>query len=391
MNTTVGRHRVLIVDDNPSNVAILTEIFEEDHEVEAAGSGEEALKIASRFRPDVVLLDIMMPGIDGYEVCRRMRADKELWSVKIVFLSAKASTEERLEGYAAGADDYLVKPFDVDEVRAKAAVFVRLKRAEELLELKRELLDLLSCDTTSPLRGVLVPAATVHDKAEMSEDELRRYARVIGQNVDRLQRFFDDVIKLCALRGRNWRLEPRPIGVGDLVACAMTKAANTDRTRHVSIRSGGSPEAIVIVDAEQTTSAVRVLLDLLAVSSAPDSEVVVAAIRVGPWVELEITGTAPSIRDLELGDIFHPLVDLDDLASISESGERLGLEVSIAKEVFEAHGGSLGLECGPNDSVTLRARIGRHADAEGEYSGGFRAELSEASCAAGPGRSSSRG
>ena len=122
--------KILIVDDKPSNVKILQDRLE-DYRLGVAYSGEEALKKAVEFKPDLVMLDIMMPGLDGYEVCRRIRANPKISAAKIIMVSAKAMRGERLEGYKAGADDYVVKPFDGQELLAKVRVYLRLKSTEE--------------------------------------------------------------------------------------------------------------------------------------------------------------------------------------------------------------------------------------------------------------------
>jgi diguanylate cyclase (GGDEF)-like protein len=123
--------RILIVDDNETNLDILEELLGDDYELSRATSGEECLEVADKCLPDLVLLDIMMPGIDGYETCRRLRATRNLEHTKVIMLSAKTRLDERLAGYEAGGDDYLPKPFDSDELLSKVRVFLRLKTAEE--------------------------------------------------------------------------------------------------------------------------------------------------------------------------------------------------------------------------------------------------------------------
>ncbi|PON14647.1 hypothetical protein C2W62_27940 [Candidatus Entotheonella serta] len=135
--------RILIVDDNPSNIFVLEEMLRDSYHVETAESGEEALDIAVDFLPDLVLLDIMMPGIDGYETCRRMRENPIFSGMKIVMVSAKAMKAERLQGYEVGADDYVTKPFDDDELLAKVQVYVRLKAAEDVGHIKSKMYALL--------------------------------------------------------------------------------------------------------------------------------------------------------------------------------------------------------------------------------------------------------
>ena len=126
------KNKILIVDDNISNIEYLLAILEDgNYEVAKAYSGEEALTIASTFLPNIILLDIMMPGIDGYEVCQRIRETPFLKHVIVIMTSAKALVSEKLKGYRAGADDYITKPFDDEELLAKLAVYQRLRHIEE--------------------------------------------------------------------------------------------------------------------------------------------------------------------------------------------------------------------------------------------------------------------
>lgn len=111
--------RILIVDDDAMNIDILMDSLEEEYDVKAAESGEEALEIIPKYNPDVILLDIMMSGIDGYEVCRRIREDDTYKSVKIILISGRAMEDERQKGFSVGADDYITKPFDVDDIADK--------------------------------------------------------------------------------------------------------------------------------------------------------------------------------------------------------------------------------------------------------------------------------
>jgi CheY-like chemotaxis protein len=113
-------HKILIVDDHPMNITILKKILDhDDYHVATAASGEEALARMQTFQPDLILLDVMMPGIDGYETCRRIRAASALRHTRIIMVSAKARLEDRQQGYAVGADDYVTKPFTKHELLAK--------------------------------------------------------------------------------------------------------------------------------------------------------------------------------------------------------------------------------------------------------------------------------
>ncbi|MBT4092134.1 MAG: response regulator [Deltaproteobacteria bacterium] len=119
--------KVLIVDDDSMNIDILKDDLEEEYIVDSADSGEDALELIPDFMPDVVLLDIMMSGIDGYEVCRRIRANTLYDNMKIILISGRAMDDERQKGFEVGADDYITKPFDVDDVEAKILHLRQLK------------------------------------------------------------------------------------------------------------------------------------------------------------------------------------------------------------------------------------------------------------------------
>ncbi|OHB74702.1 MAG: hypothetical protein A2Z25_19045 [Planctomycetes bacterium RBG_16_55_9] len=118
------KKRILAVDDNPDNNAIIEELFGDHYDLRTATTGEEALQIAHNFRPDIVLLDIMMPGMDGYEVCRRLREHPSLSETKILMVTAKGALEDRMKGYEAGANDFITKPFEEDDILESVEFFL---------------------------------------------------------------------------------------------------------------------------------------------------------------------------------------------------------------------------------------------------------------------------
>jgi sigma-B regulation protein RsbU (phosphoserine phosphatase) len=119
--------RVLLVDDTKTNLDILVEGLKADHKLSLAMNGEMALQIAARTPPDLVLLDIMMPGMDGYEVCRRLREMPETADVPIMFLSSLEEVRNKTRGFEAGANDYLTKPFEMLEVKARVRSLLKAK------------------------------------------------------------------------------------------------------------------------------------------------------------------------------------------------------------------------------------------------------------------------
>ena len=126
---------VLIVDDLKIGRDTLESLLlSENYVLEFAAHGMEALEKAARYLPDLILLDVMMPGIDGYEVCRRLRADAAISQIPIILVTALDDRESRLQGLEAGADDFISKPFDRTELRARVRNITRLNRYRLLLE-----------------------------------------------------------------------------------------------------------------------------------------------------------------------------------------------------------------------------------------------------------------
>lgn len=130
-----NKRKILIVDDQPANIHALGKLLKDDYQVLAATSGAKALDIAaSTPPPDLILLDIMMPEMDGYEVCRRLKANEHTHDIPVIFVTAKDSTEDEEMGFSLGAVDYISKPFRPTIVRARVKTHMSLKIKTDLLE-----------------------------------------------------------------------------------------------------------------------------------------------------------------------------------------------------------------------------------------------------------------
>ena len=156
------RNSILIVDDTPENLRLLGDMLElEGYEVMVATNGPDALENARRTPPpDLILLDIMMPGMDGYEVCRRLKGDADLKGIPVIFISALGLAEHKIQAFRGGAVDYVTKPFQAEEVLARVNTHIQLK-------LYRDKLQLLVDQRTHEL--VLAREATIASMAIMAE------------------------------------------------------------------------------------------------------------------------------------------------------------------------------------------------------------------------------
>jgi CheY-like chemotaxis protein len=127
------RPKILVVDDEPFNLEIMQEILEEDYEVTYARSGQECMDTVLNVMPDVVLLDVNMPGMSGYEVCQQLKENPRTTNIPVTFVSALDTLAERLAGYEVGGDDYICKPFEASELLSKVSIAVKYKKERESL------------------------------------------------------------------------------------------------------------------------------------------------------------------------------------------------------------------------------------------------------------------
>ncbi|MBK1836444.1 PleD family two-component system response regulator [Azospirillum sp. YIM B02556] len=127
------RPKILVVDDIPSNVHVLSRILKDDYDIYFATDGEKALDLVQARMPDLVLLDIMMPGMDGFEVCRRIKGDPATHDIPVIFISAKSEVEDETRGLEVGAIDFITKPISPPIVKARVRNHLLLKRQTDLL------------------------------------------------------------------------------------------------------------------------------------------------------------------------------------------------------------------------------------------------------------------
>jgi putative two-component system response regulator len=168
---------ILIVDDNTSNLRVLSDMLKsQGYRPRQARSGPAALIAARSKSPDLILLDIMMPEMDGYEVCRRLKSDEKLRGIPVIFLSALSETEDKVKAFAAGGADYVPKPFQFDEVRARVETHMGLRRLQiEVERHNRELQRLVAEQVKEIADSQMATIFALAKLAESRDDETGRH------------------------------------------------------------------------------------------------------------------------------------------------------------------------------------------------------------------------
>lgn len=164
----VTRPTILVVDDTPDNLSLMRELLKDDYQVQLANGGERALKLAAMVpRPDLILLDIMMPGMDGYEVCRRLKSDAATRDIPVVFLTAKSEIEDETKGLEMGAVDYITKPISPPIVLVRVKNHLALKAHADFL---RDKADFLEAEVTKRTQEVVaIQDVTILAMASLAE------------------------------------------------------------------------------------------------------------------------------------------------------------------------------------------------------------------------------
>ena len=158
---------ILIVDDNATNLDLLVTTLQDDYRLGIAKKGTAALDYAAAYRPDLILLDIMMPEMDGYEVCSRLKSQPETAGIPVIFISAMNETDDKTRGFALGAVDYITKPFHAAEVKARVKTHVTLQAMKAGLRRENESLEKKVAEKTGEIREIL--NGTIQSMALMVE------------------------------------------------------------------------------------------------------------------------------------------------------------------------------------------------------------------------------
>lgn len=339
--------KILIVDDARINVLILKKLLQDKYIIETAESGEKALHIIPEFRPDLILLDIMMPGIDGYEVCRRVRKEPQYRFTKIILVSAKSLVDDRLQGYEAGADDYITKPFDKKELEAKVQVFSQLKHEEELNQLKGDLLLLFSHETKTPL-SVIIGLSEILQKSYDLDDDLKGHLETISTKAYQLLEFINKTSLICSLKSG---VEPsKSFGsVTTHLKGATMVLKDTASQKKVAFELDIINDIELYADWAIFDKALGFVLEN-AVKFSPEGATVT--------VETGLSNGRCVIRIIDQGegikkDWIDNIFDEFAVQNIMHHQKGQGLSLAISRYIMELHNGTIGVESTLGNGATF--------------------------------------
>ena len=222
MNNTTNKATILIVDDVPTNLKLLMSFLSDlNFSVRVAQDGQDALDQVAYEKPDLILLDIMMPpGIDGFETCRRLKANENSRDIPVIFMTALADTLDKIKGLELGAVDYITKPFQQEEVLARINAHLTIKKQQELLQQQNSELEAfahtVAHDLKNPL-GVIIGFSNIVNKALVSSIDSKYYEYLvkIQQTSQKMANIIDALLLLASARSQT--VEMKPLNMSEIV------------------------------------------------------------------------------------------------------------------------------------------------------------------------------
>lgn len=366
--TIEERANLLVVDDTEINVDLLVETLAGDYAVRVALDGESALRSVARALPDLILLDVMMPGMDGFEVCRRLKEDPAARNIPVIFLTALSQEEDEARGLELGAADYISKPFTPALVKARVRNHLELKKYRNHLEAlvesqthelaetharlkaldaaRQDYLCAISHELRTPANGVLSVAELV--LLEMVEgDQLDEYRALFEQARQRLMSVIDGALRLAELQGGDATLKMAPVDLSDIVATVRDRLREGFSRRGLSLAMPPVKPEIVFGNEELIDQSVTTALKVAKRLAIPGTSIDLRCCEETGRVILlfEIRGRAmPEKLEKTFFDTFSP----ERTASYVED---LGLAVPLVADFMRAMGGNVAVRSTPTGQV----------------------------------------
>jgi signal transduction histidine kinase len=360
--TAGARARILLADDNADLRHYVSGLLASAFDVEAVADGREALQAIRARRPDLVLSDVMMPGLDGFGLLRELRQDATLRAIPFILLSARAGEESAVEGFEAGADDYLVKPFSARELLALVKSNLQLARmrqeigrrealeaslqeavraralAEEANRLKDEFLSTVSHELRTPLTAILGWVQMLKT-GNLPPEKYERALATVERNARSQAQLIEDLLDVSRIMSGKLKLEVEPVDMCLVVEAALDTVRPAADAKGIRLQTALDSTGRVMGDAHRLQQVVWNLLSNAVKFTPKGGRVQVLVERRDSSVEITVADTGPGISSDFLPHVFDRFRQAD--ASTTRNHGGLGLGLSIVRQLVELHGGGV--------------------------------------------------
>jgi two-component system sensor histidine kinase/response regulator len=347
------KNKILIVDDAVDTVELLRKRFRsEGYDTDEAYDGEEALKQVENYTPDLIVLDVMMPKLDGYEVCRRLKADENTKYIPILMLTAKGEIENKVLGLEIGADDYLPKPFDYKELSARIKSLLSIKAAREKLveeeksEALGKMMDEVAHEIRNPLASIGGFAKRVHERLPEG-DTNKKYMEMIIGDVSRLENMVKQLIELKSMA--TCYLVSTDINEVIMEAIESFEKEFNDKGIEMKTDLMSNPP-FIYADREQLKATISNLIKNAIEAMLESPKILkIATLLDDGRIVIEISDTGKGIPKDKIKSIFDPFF------TSKIYGPGLGL--TFALKIIQQHRGTISVESEPGKGTTFTIRL----------------------------------
>jgi two-component system sensor histidine kinase/response regulator len=354
--------RILIVDDQPANLRVLGSMLGQlGYEIVAASDGPTALKRLALRPPDLVLLDLLMPGMDGFEVCRRIREKPEFTDLPVIFLSAADEKSLIVRALDCGGVDFVTKPFNQAELMRRVQTHLALKQARDRLQQlardKDELIGILAHDLKNALGSVLMNSQLLQRRTE-GDTRLHQLSAQIVDSTDRTLTFVRQFLANSAA-DHSLRIERHRVAVRSLVEDVLDQhqaaAARKQQRLELTAPSELPNPLVVFTDAGALRQVLENLISNAVKFSPPQRPIEVTLSAEQECVRIEIRDQGPGFTAEDLAQMFRRYQRLSARPTGGEPSTGLGL--SIAQKLMGLLGGNLDCVSTPGAGATFRVRL----------------------------------
>jgi len=356
---------ILVVDDTEDNLDLLEfALKRKPVHMLRASSGKECLKLAAQYHPDIILLDIQMPEMDGFETLKRLRASKKSADIPVIFLTARRKDASSIEqGLLLGAEEYLTKPIDTDELLVRTRSLVRLKKMEmELERTKADFMAMLIHDMRSPIGGISSILELLEEpliRGEAVQEVHRELLTSAEEAIKRLLHLINDMLDLSKFEAGKMNLTRESVHIGKLAETIMKQMLPQFKQKGIHIKLVPEDDLpLISADANKISQVFANILSNALKFTLPNGtiQIVMGKMQEGTaagesvWVAISNTGIG--ILPEELPTIFERYKQ--GIASAIVQAKGTGLGLAICKLIVEAHGGTITAESEPAKLTVFR-------------------------------------
>ena len=362
--------RIAVVDDEPaSREALCALLSAEDLDVISVSSGRELLRRIPELLPDVILLDVMMPDLDGYSVCRELKQSITLRHIPIILITALDSMQDRIHGLEAGADEFLSKPVTRLELQARVRTMLRIKmqydQLERMLEMRQALSYMIVHDLRNPLAAVMLYLQLLKRRGSVLPEHMR-YLDMATSEAQKMSGFLDDMLMLAKMERGKLSISRSPVYVDHLLEQVRQKMAPYAESQGITLALKTDGQSYPVVADVALFQRVAENLVANALKFSPAQSVVTVLVEY-PRKNLneEEVNSAPAVR-LSVSDQgrgippedFVRMFDQYEAVHMKEHGKaELGLELAFCRMVAEAHGGRIYAGNNPDKGAIITVEL----------------------------------